>query len=165
MFRLLHEAIVRDKQKLYRKQATYIENSYVFMFKKKSKSIARFRQQSLQKYSRDWLSSFCLFTHNNKTPNPKIYEVKFHILHVFTESSRTCPRIFTLLGLLETQREGKTVLRKGGSCLLLHTVQHPCRLESASKAGWEIYIYHRYSNWRKERRINFFEKWDAKEVL
>jgi hypothetical protein len=39
------------------------------------------------------------------------------------------------LGLLETEGEGKTVLRKGGSCLLLHTVQHPSRLESATKAG------------------------------
>ena len=56
MFRRLHEAIVRDKQKLYKKkQATYIGYPYVLMLMKKSKCVARFRQQSLlfKKYSCD----------------------------------------------------------------------------------------------------------------
>jgi len=76
----------------------------------------------------------CLLTYNNKPSKPEIYEVNFHILHVFTESYKTCPRTVTLIGLLESEGEDKTILRKGGSYLLLHTVQHLSRLESATVA-------------------------------
>jgi hypothetical protein len=67
--------------------------------------------------------------------DPKIYTVDFHTLHIFTESCGTCPRIVTFIRLIETEGEEKTVLRKGGSYLLLHTVQHPSRLESATITG------------------------------
>lgn len=68
----------------------------------------------------------------------KYTPVDFQTLHIFTESCRKCPRIVNPVGLLETEGVGKTVLRKGGSCLLLHTMQHTSRLESAARPGEKL---------------------------
>jgi hypothetical protein len=106
------------------------------MLMKKSKIIVRCRQQSLlfKKDSCDCLA-VCIFTYNNRLSDPRIYELDFNTLRTFTESCSAFPRVVTLIGLLESEGEGNAVLRKGGSCLLLDTVQHHSRLESTTAAG------------------------------
>jgi len=89
----------------------------------------------------DWLV-VCLFNYKNRSLTQKYKPVDFQTLHIFTESCSKCPRIVNPVGLFEPDGEDKTFLRIGGSCLLLHTMQHP-------RSGWETYVYHRYSNWRK----------------
>ena len=90
--------------------------------------------------------------------------VDFQTLHIFTESCRKCPRIVTLIGLLEPEGAGETAFRKGGSCLLLHTRQHPADLNLQQERERNLCLSPTFKL-TEVGRVKLFEKRDAKEVL